>query len=149
MVGNADLPAVTNLTIQGDPAAGRLVTPQFTVAGPVVIRPGQAGFNLDAVNVGLTGTGSLTFNAAASVLGCAVADLSSTAAAALTLNGGHDVLSGSTFVNDVPLPINTALVQVTRGAGSANVITDNTFVVNAPVDDLLAYQAAAPVMVSD
>jgi hypothetical protein len=148
-IGNASLPAVANLTIQGDPAAGLLATPAFGVTDPAVLGTNQAGFTLKGVNVTLSGAGSLTFNTNASILGSSITDAGSTAAVAVTLNGSADVLSGSTFTNNTPLPIHTALVLVTPGASSNNRITGNTFAASAPVDDLLAYQASAAVTVAD
>jgi hypothetical protein len=146
---NANLPAVTNLTIKGDPAAGLLATPQFNILDAVTIATNQAGFTLQGVNVGLTGGGSITFNANASILGSSVIDVSSNAVAAITLNGSADVLSGSTFSNNAPLPIHTALVLVTPPGGSNNLITGNTFTANASVDYLLAYQSTVAVTITD
>jgi hypothetical protein len=148
-ITNADLPALKNLTLQGDPAVNSLSIPQFTLGDAVVVGAGQAGFTLRGVNVGLTGAGSLTLNTSASVVGSNLVDVSSSAAAALTISGSSDVLSGSTLVNDVPLPLNTALVLVTPASGSSNVLINNTFVANASVDDLLAYHASAAVSVTD
>jgi hypothetical protein len=148
-ITNADLPALKNLTLQGDPAVNSLSIPQFTLSDAVVVGASQAGFTLRGVNVGLTGAGSLTLNTSASVLNSSLVDLSSSAAVALTFSGHSDVLSGSTFVNDAPLPINTALVLVTPTSGSSNVLTNNSFVANASVDDLLAYHASAAVTVTD
>src|SRR6266849_5967137 len=91
-IANANLPQVKNLTIKGDPAAGLLATPQFNITDPVTIAATQAGFSLQGVNVSLTGGGSLTFNANASVLGSSIIDAGSSAVAAVTLNGSADVL---------------------------------------------------------
>jgi hypothetical protein len=146
---NADLPGLKNLTIQGDPAADRQTIPAFSIADAVVLGSSQSAFTLHGVNVALAAAGSLTLNTTGSVLGSSLVDVSSSAAVALTLNGGSDVLSGSTFINDAPLPINTALVLVTPTSGNSNMLLNNTFVANAPVDDLLAYQASAAVTVSD
>jgi hypothetical protein len=148
-IANADLPALQNLTIQGDPAAGPLGTPRFDVTDPLVIGANRAGFRLQGVNVALTGGGSLTFNANASIADSSVTNVSSSAVAAVTLNGTADVLSGSTFSNDSPLPIHTALVLVTPASGSSNRVVGNTFTANASVDDLLAYQAGAAATVTD
>jgi hypothetical protein len=148
IIRNADLPAIANLTIQADPAAGLFGTPQITITDPITIGSNQAGFTLRGVNVSVTGTGALTLNANASLLGSVIVNLGSSAAA-ITLAGSADVLAGSTLVNDVPLPIHTALVLVTPSAGSANRIDGNTFVANAPVDNLLAYQASATVTIGD
>jgi hypothetical protein len=142
---NANLPQVMNLTIGG---VG-LATPQFTISDSVTIGPAQAGFSLRAVNVGLIGAGSLTFDTDASIINSKVVDISSNAVAAVTLNGAADNLQASTFINDASLPIQTALVLVTPGSGSNNRITGNTFVANAPVDDLLAYQASSAVTITD
>jgi hypothetical protein len=142
---NADVPQVMNLTIKG---AG-LATPQFDITDAVAIGPAQAGFTLQAVKVGLTGAGSLTFNTDASIVNSTVVDNGSSAVAAVTLNGSADVLQNSTFSNIVALPIHTALVLVTPAAGSHNQITVNTFVANAAVDTLLAYQASENAAITD
>ena len=149
-IRNSDLPLVANLTIQGDPAAGLTAAPQFNLTDPVVIGASQSGFTLSGVQVGLVGTGSLTFNANAVLTGSMLVDVSSTALHALTLSGMADMLAGSTLVNDAPLPSGSSLVFVTPStSGTHNVISSNTFVANAQMDALLSYRAGAAVTISD
>jgi hypothetical protein len=149
-IKNADLPQLANLTIQGDPAAGLAGTPSFNVIDAITIGASQAGFTLQGVNVDLVDTGSLTFNANASILGSTIVDSASTALNAVTLSGLADVISGSTLVNNASLPLGSSLVLVTPGAaGSNNLITGSTFVGNAQSDALLIYQAATAATVTD
>src|SRR5262245_2300690 len=60
-IANADVPTSTNRTIQGNAAAGLAATPMFTVSDPLLSGLGRIGFTLRGVNVGLVGSGSLTF----------------------------------------------------------------------------------------
>jgi hypothetical protein len=146
---NADLPSLTNLTILGDPAAALAAIPQFNITDPVVIAAGRAGFTLKGVNVGLVTAGSLIFTANGTIVGSAVTDIGSSAANAITFAGTSDLLKESVLTNNAPLPSGSSLVLVTPPAGSNNLITQNSFVANAPSDALLIYQAAAAVTVTD
>ena len=147
---NANLPELANLTIQGDATAGLTAIPQFSILDPITISTSQAGFAFEGVNVALTDAGSLTFDANASILGSTLTDSSSSALHALTFNGTADVLSNSTLVNDIALPMGSSLILVTPGAGgSNNLITRNLLVANAQSGALLIYQAAAATIITD
>lgn len=118
-IQNSDLPAVANLSIQGDPAAALTSIPQFNITDPVVIGASQSGFTLRGVQVGFVNTGSLTLNANAVITGSMLANLNSTALHALTLNGMADMLVNSTLVNDAALPMGSSLVFVIPGTAGA------------------------------
>jgi Domain of unknown function (DUF4214) len=148
-ITNANLPALANLTIQGDPTAGLTAIPTFNITDAVTISASQAGFSLKGVNVNLLAAGSLTFNANASILGSTVVDANSSALNALTLSGPADVLGNSTLVNNASLTLGSSLVLVSPSAGSSNQIMGDTFVANAQVGALLAYQASAAVSIKD
>jgi hypothetical protein len=70
---NANLPAVQNLTIQGDPAFDVQAIPSFAVNDAVSITSAQQGFTLKNVQVSLNG-GGLLFNADGNIVGARIAD---------------------------------------------------------------------------
>ncbi len=147
-ITNADLPAVTNLTIQGDPAAGLAGTPQVTLADPVTIDGSRAGLTFRGVTLGLVGDGSLTFLAGGTLAAAAVVDVGSSAAAAVTLGGTGAVVRDSVFVNEAG-GSPAALLLVNAVAGSHNLITGNSFTADAGLVGLVVYQAGSPTTVTD
>ena len=131
---NANVPQLARLTIQGDPSAGRAAIPAFYITDAITLGAAQTGFNLSDVNVGLTDAGSLTFNTNGGLLRTNLVDIDSSALHALTFAGTPDTLSNSTVTGDVALPLGSSLLLVNPGAGSANTITANTFLANAPIE---------------
>ncbi|HEV3079935.1 MAG TPA: hypothetical protein VGY66_09155 [Gemmataceae bacterium] len=144
---NADLPAVANLTIQGDPGVAASAIPQFTISDALVVA--QAGFTLRNVNVGLVGAGSLSLNANATITSSLVADVSSSALLPMVVSGTVDNLLNSTFVDNSSTSA-TAFISISPGvAGTSNLIAGNTFVLNTPATALLQYSAAAAATLRD
>jgi hypothetical protein len=144
-----DLPAIANLTIQGDAAYTLASIPGFYITSPVNVRASQSGFTLHDVNVGLAGTGSLRFSTIATITSSSIVDLNSRAPNALVFAGTTDVLENSTLVNNSTLPTGSSLLLVNPVTGSSNSITGNTFLGNAPSDALAIYQAGQAVTVQD
>lgn len=139
--------SVTGLTIQGDPAAGLSAVPQFTLSDAATIGAAET-LSLANVNLGLVGTGSLTLNGNGSIAGSKIVDISSTASTPITFAGSTDNLINSTLVNVTGVS-NTFLELQTPAAGSANLISGNTFVSSAPTNAQLAYFSGSGVAVTD
>ncbi len=146
-IANNAVPAVANLTIQGDPNAGLASLPTFTVSNSLIISAAQGGFTLKGVNVALIDGGSLVFNANATITGSAVVDVSSTATDAIAFNGTTDVLINSTITDQT----NQTLLGISPPTGSSNVVAGNTFVAAASGGNntLVTYQSLGAVAVSD
>jgi len=132
-IQNSDVPAVSNLTIEGDPALGNADLPTFGVANSVTIT--QPRFTLFNVNVSLLG-GSLIFGPAAT--GGRI--LSSTITNNFNLGGGVGAvqLNSSAAVVDGDVITSNAgqtdsiLLAVSPLASSGNRITANTFLSTGP-----------------
>jgi hypothetical protein len=145
-VVNADLtaPAVTNLTIQGDPLVPLSTIPTFTVSDSTLIGSSESGIAFAHVNIGLVNSGDLDFfvSTQATITASTVTDYSSSAAQAVLLSGTSSKLTDSTFVNDANLSVTgDALVYVQPYAAgpNTNVITGNTFEGIGPTLNLLYY----------
>jgi hypothetical protein len=123
----ATSPLVANLTIAGDPAAPLSGIPQFTISGVFTESAAQAGFTLQNVNVGFVDAGALSLNANATITGSFLTDLNSTAQIVITFAGTANNLTNSTFA--AVTPVTTSMIDIaTPAAGSANVISGDTFV---------------------
>src|SRR5262249_15181963 len=63
---------VSNLTIQGDPAAGLTAIPGFTISGAFNVAGGQTGFALKGVNVRLIGSGAFGLTSSVTIAGARI-----------------------------------------------------------------------------
>src|SRR5262249_55530549 len=108
------VPAVKNLTIQGDPAADVQSIP-FFVASSVSIGSAQQGLTLKNVQVDIQ-NGPLTFTADGTIKGCRIKN--DFAGTAIYLNGtSAAVISDSYIENDNPLSQDSFLIFVHAAAG--------------------------------
>jgi hypothetical protein len=142
-IGNADLPAVQHLTIQGDPTSAAVDLPAFQVKNLVTIDVSRAGFTLANVNVDLQG-GGLTFDANGTIVRSFIA--SNFAGDAVTFNG----VSGSVLRDSEVLAHNGIsggeIIRVNTVPGSSNLIENNLIASDATVStNLLFYSGAATV----
>lgn len=150
-VSGVNLPDLP-LTIQGDPAGGRINIPQFTISDATsldISQAGQAGFTLKNLNIGLIDSGQIIFGVSGTITNCNIVGLSalSNTTAMVSLNGAPDTLTSSTITNQASVGY---LVQVTGSANSKNLISANTFVANAAITaNLLSETASSAVTVSD
>jgi hypothetical protein len=151
---NANVPALANLTIQGDVAlAGGLAgIPAFLLTDA----PGATGtvhagntLTLTNINLGLTGSGELEFVGSGNISNSTISDLSSSATSAVLFNEG-----ANTSVNSVTntifaqqggtgAPLNLVQVNISSTNPNSNTFTGNTFVANASMGNgiLLDYSS--------
>jgi hypothetical protein len=123
---NGDIPAVKNLTIQGDPAADVQSIPFFFLDSPVFIGSAQQGFTLKSVEVDIQ-NGTLEFLADGAITGCRIRN--DFAGIALALVGtSAATISNSNIENANAQNQSNSLVAVEPADGSHNRITDNQFV---------------------
>jgi hypothetical protein len=140
---NADLPAVTNLTIQGNPEVSLLETPSFVVNDAITIVSGQDGFALRNVNVILQG-GGLTFDVNGTIVTSTITN--NFAGTAVTLNG----TTAAAITNSQIVAYNGVasgqVIQVTTASKSNNFISGNTIAgTGTTAYNLLSYVGANPV----
>jgi hypothetical protein len=123
---SGDIPAVKNLTIQGDPGSNVQSIPFFFLDNPVFITASQGGFTLKNVQVDIQ-NGTLEFLADGAITGCRIKN--DFAGIALALVGTSSaVISNSSIENANPNNQSNSLVAVEPADGSHNRITDNQFV---------------------
>jgi Domain of unknown function (DUF4214) len=146
-VVNADLPALANLTIQGDPGVAATAIPQFTISDAFIAA--QAGFTLRDVNIGLVGAGSLALNANAAITESIVTDVNSTASTPVVLSGTVDDLLNSTLVDNSSTAVSAFITVNPGAAGTSNLIAGNILVLNTPATVLLQYTASVSATVRD
>ena len=146
-VVNADLPALANLTIQGDPGVAAAAIPQFTISDAFIAA--QAGFTLRNVNIGLVGAGSLALAANASITGSIVTDVNSTASMPVVLSGTVDDLLNSILVDNSTTAASAFITVNPGAAGTSNLIAGNTLVLNTPATVLLQYTAGVATTIRD
>jgi hypothetical protein len=130
---NADLPAVKNLTIQGDPGFDVRSIPYFFMPAydDVHIAAAQQGFTLKNVQVDIQNA-SFVFDADGTITGCHIKYEASINLDAVELIGtGAAVVSNSYFESSDPQNGSDTLLYVQPANGSHNRITDNQFVVTA------------------
>ncbi len=151
---NLMAPAVTNLTIQGDPAAPLATIPQFTISNQAEIPAAEAGLTLSNVNVGLVNVGSLTFDAKVTIVDSSIIDSSASGNPGISLfpRGSNvaDSLTNSTFALQTTVPIGPldGLVDVipSAGTGCSNIFSNDLFVGNnysSPQSVLLFYKGSS------
>jgi hypothetical protein len=127
LLTNALLPAVKNLTIQGDPAFNVQSIPYFYVLDNVIIGSAQQGFTLKNVQVDIQ-AGPLQFNANGTITGCRIKN-DFAGGTAIFLNGTNQaVISNSYIENTNPLNQYHALMGLQAGNFSNNSITGNQVV---------------------
>jgi hypothetical protein len=141
---STDVPAIQNLTIQGDPASDVQSIPYFVVIGNSgAIDSARQGFTLKSVEVDIQ-NGTLLFTADFTITGCRIKD-DVVGGQAITLQGtSAAVISDCYIENSSPLNQNASLVSVMPANGSHNRITDNQFVaVTGTNIPLLVYSGGA------
>jgi hypothetical protein len=135
-IGNANLPAVTNLTIRGDASTAAVNLPAFQVRDAVTIDASRAGFTLANINVVLQG-GGLTFSANGSIIGSFIA--SNFLGDAITFNGvTASVLRDSQVIARNGLG-GGEVVRVNTADSSHNLISDNTIASDGTVSQNLLF----------
>jgi hypothetical protein len=144
-IANANLPAVANLTIQGDAGVSAAQVPAFTVTDAVTVGSSQAGFTLRNVNVMLQG-GGLTFSANGTIVNSVITD--NFAGTALTLNQTTAAAVTNSAIVANQGAANGQVILVNAAAGSNNLISGNTVVSNAPVNHSL-FNYTGPSATSD
>jgi hypothetical protein len=103
---------------------------------------------LGNLNIGLGGSGALTFNANGAIAKSIITDVNSSATQAITFNGTTDSLTSSTVINDGATV--GELLLVTPGAsGTNNLISENTFVANGKTNFLVGYMPPAATTAKD
>ncbi|HYV37973.1 MAG TPA: hypothetical protein VE988_19970 [Gemmataceae bacterium] len=137
---NANIPALANLTIQGDPAVAAAEVPAFGVNDAVTIAAAQAGITFQNVKMNLLG-GGLTFNANGTVARSVITD--NFAGTALNFNA---ITQGNLLSNVIVANSGAAagdVVRVNTAAAANNLISGNTFVSTAAVDHVLLHYFGA------
>jgi hypothetical protein len=125
-ISNTDIPALKNLTIQGDPGADLSSIPYFFLDTPVFIGPAQQGFTLKHVQFDIT-NGTLQFNADGTITDSHVKE--DFAGNAIELQGtSAAVIRDSYFESDNPQSQANSLLTVSPAINSHDLITDNQFV---------------------
>ncbi len=125
-VHNADIPAVKNLTIQGNSAFDVQSIPFFSLADFVSIGPTRQGFTLKNVQVDIQ-VASLQFTADGTITGCRIKD--DFAGTALELAGTSAAVISDSYIESAnPQSVHNVLLSVSSANGSHNRITDNQFV---------------------
>jgi hypothetical protein len=123
-LAKGDIPALKNLTIQGDPMFDVESIP-FFVANGVTIGPAQRGFTLKNVQVDVQ-IEHLQFTADATICGCRIKnDFAGTCL--LFVGTSAAAVSNSYIENANPQAQGETLLYVQPANGSHNRITDNTF----------------------
>ena len=126
VLGNADIPDLKNLTIQGDPGVDVSSLPVFGLDA-VTIDPAQQGFTLRNVKFVIEG-GTLTIDADATITGAQISDNVANGPG-IQLNGTSAVVISNSYIGGaVAANVGNDIVQVNPAAGSHNLITDNTIV---------------------
>jgi hypothetical protein len=136
-----DIPALKNLTIQGDAAFNVQSIPYF-VADSVTIGTAQKGITFKNVQIDIQ-NGPLSIETDATITRCLI--MNDNVGTAMVLSGTMAaVISNSYIENTNPLDDLSNLLEVDPAAGSHNLITDNQFV--APTGTqitLLSYSGGA------
>jgi hypothetical protein len=139
-------PALNNITIQGDPAAGLSAIPMFTLGDAVTFGPNSSGWTFRNVNIGLIDTGAVTFNTNVTYTNDKIEDLNSTSTSPFTFSGTADRLLDSTLVS--AQASGYFLTVNLNGAPTQNLISGNTFVSRAS-GGLINYHVNAATSSSD
>jgi hypothetical protein len=134
-ISNGDIPALKNLTIQGDPAADVQSIPYFYTDTPVFINLPRQGFTLKNVEMD-TLNGTFEFVADGNILSSRVRNDFAGISVALAGTSGA-VIADSYFENTYAANQSNSLVTVQPAAGSHNRITDNQFVALTGTDIVL------------
>jgi hypothetical protein len=125
-VVNLDLPAVKNLTIQGDANADVQAIPYVYFDDAVYIQSAQQGFTLKHLELDTYG-GTMVISADATLADCRVKN--DFAGISIELQGASAaVLSDCYFENTSALNNSNPLLRVAPSSGSSERITDNQFV---------------------
>src|SRR5262249_23274658 len=120
----ADIPAIKNLAIQGDPASDVQSIPSF-VADSVKIGAAQQGFTLKNVQVDIQ-NGSLQFTADGTITGCRITnDFDGTC---MSLLGTSAFVISNSYIQNANARGEGDLLDVQPVVGSHNQISDNKFV---------------------
>jgi hypothetical protein len=138
---DADIPNLTNLTIQGDPATDLLSIPSFFLDDAVSIDSTRQGFTFRHLQFDITG-GTLQLLANSTISDCHVkVDF---AGEAIEVDGPTAaVISDSYFETDNPQSSQADLLRVASPGNSHNRITDNQFVAFTGTDITLLNYAGA------
>jgi hypothetical protein len=139
---HTDIPAVQNLTIQGDAGTDLQLIPYFFLIDSVAIGAAQQGLTLKHLNFDTLG-GNLQFTADSTITGCHIQnDFDGTA---ISLQGtSAAVISDSYIENTSPLNQFNTLVAVAPASGSHNRIMDNQFVAVSAATRSLASRSVWP-----
>lgn len=121
-IKNANIPQITNLTIQGDPTSDLGSVPVFSLDDSVGIT--QPGFTLKHVQVDIL-NGTLEFIANSTITGCYI---KSELGGVSMVSTSASTITNSTIENDFATAVSSTLVTVESAAGSHNRITDNHFI---------------------
>jgi hypothetical protein len=142
---NADIPALKNLTIQGNPAYDVQSIPYLSVSSYVSIEPAQQGFALKNVQVDIQDSG-LEFDADGTITGCRIKyEGGAINADAVSFVGTSTaVISDSYFESSDPQNGSDALLYMQPANGSQNRIIDNQFFATAGNNiDFINYSGGA------
>jgi hypothetical protein len=137
---DADIPNLTNLTIQGDPTSDLITIPQFFLDDHVTIDTSRQGFTFNHVQFDITND-TLQLLANSTITDCHVAE--DFAGEAVEVDGPTAaVISDSYFETDNSTSQQTDLLRVNSATNSHNRITDDQFVAQTGTDiTLLTYAA--------
>jgi hypothetical protein len=119
-------PAVTNLTIQGDPTIESSLVPQFQLTSSANFIAALSGFALSNVNVGLINNGHLNFatDTNATITNSTIVNINATNSA-IDIAGTNNVLANNKLI-DISHGGNDFLAVTANG--SNNLISGNNFV---------------------
>jgi hypothetical protein len=140
-IGTGDIPALKNLTIQGDPAFDVQSIPYF-VADAATIGSAQKGITFENVQIDIQ-NGPLVIGTDAIFTRCLI--MNDNVGTAMVLSGTTAAVISNCFIeNTNPLDDLSDLVQVDPAAGSHNLITDNQFLaITGTQITLLSYSGGA------
>jgi hypothetical protein len=140
---NANLPALANITIQGDLLNLPATLPAFGINDGLSISAVQAGFTLRHVNATFAG-GSITFNANGTIIDSLLTNNTFGTAISTNLTTGVTISSNTIVSNNggATLP----LIMINPAAGANELIDGNTFVTSAALNQtLLQYTGASAI----
>jgi hypothetical protein len=140
-IGGADMPAVQNFTIQGDPSVRAEDLTAFDVTSGLDITQSQAGLTLRNVHFTLNTTGNIQILADATIADCSVQS-SVVQGTGITLSDTTGVVITDNHMVAEPAANQNPLLDVEAVDGAHNLISGNTLQSLAPVPErLLRYES--------
>lgn len=144
-VGNADIPPVAGLTLQGNRNVPVAEIPQITVLDAIDVQAPGVTFTFANLQVNFIGDGRFKFKADVTIEKCVFTGNGTAGERMLTLDGTtRAAIRDCTFISNVTQASfsSPGLVFVQTAASSSNVISGNTFVSRTTGGSSLEYAGA-------